>query len=131
MIMIRNEVLTAVSDAVEQLGATCVSSYTSGATMPLVTFEQIDSTPLVKTQTRESLEYHATVTFELNYYSNKANGKQSECYSLAEAADTVMAGYGFTRKLLRPVPNLEDATIYRLTARYTAVVGSDGYIYRK
>ena len=38
---------------------------------------------------------------------------------------------GFRRTVLRPIPNLYDATIYRMVARYTGVVSKDKIICRK
>ena len=37
---------------------------------------------------------------------------------------------GFTRIFMNPVPNLESATVYRLVARYRAVVSKEKVIYR-
>lgn len=131
MIDIRNEVMAAVSSAAEALGAVCVPGYTTGLSLPAITFEQFDNAMLPKTQTLDNLEHYAEVTFELNYYSNKAEGKQDECFALAGAADDVMKQFGFTRLQLRPSPDVEDAAIYRLTARYNAVVGTNGFVYTK
>jgi len=33
--------------------------------------------------------------------------------------------------LKEPIPNIEDATIYRMVGRYTAVVSTDKVIYRR
>jgi len=38
---------------------------------------------------------------------------------------------GFTRTLKESIPNLENATIYRMIGRYTAVVSADERIYRR
>jgi len=42
-----------------------------------------------------------------------------------------MAALGFTRIVLNPVPDMNDATIYRMVARYRAVVSRDEIIYRR
>lgn len=65
-------------------------------------------------------EKFSTVMFEVNVYSNKASGKKSEAKSIMQFIDQMMYDLNFTRIALTPVPNLEDATIYRLTARYRA-----------
>lgn len=65
-------------------------------------------------------EMFATVMYEINVYSNKTVGKKSEAKSILAAIDKMMYGFNFVRTSSTPVPNLEDATIYRLTARYEA-----------
>ena len=72
----------------------------------------------------------AQVMFEVNVYSNKAEGRKSECKSIMAAIDEVLFKMNFKRMALTPVPNMEDATIYRLVARYR--VATDGkHFYRR
>ena len=72
----------------------------------------------------------AQVMFEINVYSNKAEGKKTECKVIIKIIDDVLFSMNFKRQALTPVPNLEDATIYRLVARYRAM--TDGtYFYRR
>lgn len=72
----------------------------------------------------------AIVMFEINIYSNKTDGKKTECKNIAKAIDTILFHMNFRRMSMIPVPNMEDATIYRITARYRAV--TDGkYFYRR
>jgi hypothetical protein len=65
-------------------------------------------------------EKFSTVMYEVNVYSNKATGKKNECKYIIGLIDHMMYARNFTRLSLNPVPNLEDATIYRITARYRA-----------
>ena len=70
------------------------------------------------------------VMFEINIYSNKANSKKSECKAIARAIDSLLYSMNFRRLALTPVPNMENASIYRLVARYR--VATDGkYFYRR
>lgn len=72
----------------------------------------------------------AQMMFEVNVYSNKTEGKKSECKSIMKEIDKVLFSMNFRRIALTPVPNMEDATIYRLVARYR--VASDGkHFYRR
>ena len=72
----------------------------------------------------------AQVMFEINVYSNKAEGKKTECKAIMKIIDDVLFSMNFKRQALTPVPNLEDATTYRLVARYRAM--TDGtYFYRR
>lgn len=65
-------------------------------------------------------ERYATLMYEINVYSNKGVGKKSECKAIMQLIDSLMYGMNFTRLALTPIPNLDDATIYRMIARYRA-----------
>lgn len=65
-------------------------------------------------------ETYSTVMYEVNVYSNKQGGKKSEARAILKLIDGMMYGMNFTRIAMTPVPNLEDSTIYRITARYRA-----------
>ena len=74
-------------------------------------------------------ERFAQLMYEVNIYSNKVKGKKSEARAILQIVDTIMYSLNFTRTVMTPVPNLEDASIYRLTARYSAVTDGEK-IYR-
>lgn len=65
-------------------------------------------------------ERFTTLMYEVNVYSNKSPGKKSVCRSVMNTIDKLMYGMNFRRISLSPVPNMENATIYRLVARYRA-----------
>lgn len=69
-------------------------------------------------------ERYARLMYEVNVYSNNEGSKKSECRRILGFIDQIMYGMNFTRISMNPVPNLEDAKIYRLNARYEGV--SDG-----
>lgn len=103
----------------------------SPSSFPCVSLVEMDNTAYRKTQTSDSVENHAEVVFELNTYSNKTNGRKAECRAIMVFLDSVMGSLGFTRMMMKPIPNLNDATIYRMVARYKAVVSNDKKIYRR
>ena len=70
------------------------------------------------------------VMYVVEVYSNKQNGKKTEAKNIMSTVDSVMTPLGFTRTLMQQLPNMADATIFRLTARYTASV-IDNVIYRR
>lgn len=75
-------------------------------------------------------ERYATLTYEVAVYSDRAAGRKSECRRILAVVDEVLYRLGARRLSMTPVPNLEDATIYRLVARYR--VETDGtYLYRR
>ena len=77
------------------------------------------------------MENHAEVMYELNVYSNKAKGKKAECKEIAAFIDSKMSALGFTRIMLTPIPNMDDATIYRMTGRYKALISKNNEIFRR
>lgn len=97
---------------------------------PCLMLSEINNSVLVQTQSSSSNENHARISFQLDVYSNRVNDKKRECREIAAIADNVLLQIGFTRSMLDAIPNLEDATIYRLTGRYTAVASKDKKIYR-
>ena len=70
------------------------------------------------------------VLYEVNVYSNRASGKKSEAKAIMDVVDQIMYGLNFVRTSRTPVPNLENATIYRITSRYEAVTDGNT-IYRR
>lgn len=101
------------------------------SSFPAVSLVEMDNVPLRRTQTSDSVENHAELMYELNVYSNKAAGKKTECKKIASVVDAEMAAMGFTRTMLNPIPNMDDATIYRILGRYKAVVSNENVLYRR
>lgn len=103
----------------------------SPSEFPCASLVEMDNAPLIKTQTSDSVENHAALIYEINVYSNKKVGKKTECRTIANAFDNALAKLGFTRMMLNPIPNLEDATIYRIIGRYRAVISQNKVVYRR
>lgn len=102
----------------------------SPTAFPHVSIVMSDNTVITDRQTTSLKECMAKVTFEINVYSNKSEGKKTECKSIAQAIDNLMYSMNFRRLAFTPVPNVEDATIYRITSRYSAA--TDGqFFYRR
>lgn len=64
-------------------------------------------------------EKYTTVMYTINVYSNKTSGKKSECKDIMRFIDNFMYKKNFKRLETAPV-SMEDATIYRIVARYRA-----------
>ena len=95
---------------------------------PHVSITQSDNSVILE-QTTDRVEM-AQIMFEVNVYSNKAEGRKTECKSIMREIDKILFSMNFRRMALTPVPNMEDATIYRLVARYR--VSCDGkHFYRR
>lgn len=98
------------------------------AKFPAVTLVEADNRVLERMRTN-NIENAVSVMWEMNIYSNKASGRKSEAKAIANTADDVFAEIGFTRTFREQIPNLRDATIYRIVCRYEAVIDKDFVIY--
>ena len=134
MIDVENEVFSKVAESVR---SAFPSVFISGeyirtpSKFPFVSLVEMSNTAYERTQTSDSLENHASLMYEVNVYSNKQSGKKSECKAIATLIDNELATLGFSRTMLQPIPNMDDATIYRMTGRYTAVISKDKKLYRR
>lgn len=132
MIDIENEVYTKVSTAVKAVHSdvkTASVTILSPSELPFLCIEETDNFCYTESQTND-LENHCVVTYELNVFSNKASGKKSQCKEILKTADEEMRSLGFSRITSTAIV-LDDATKYRLFARYQAVVSKDQVIYRR
>ena len=134
MIDIENEVFTEVATA---LRTPFPSIYVTGEyvksppSFPCVMIVEADNAAYRRTQTQDCMENHALVMYEVDVFSTKTAGKKSECKAIMKVIDDVMCGLGFNRSFLNTIPNYEDASIYRMKGRYSAVVSKDHYIHRR
>ena len=99
------------------------------AKFPHVSIVEADNRILERMRTNNT-ENAVSVMYECNIYSNKASGKKSEAKAIANTLDDVLSGIGFTRTFREQVPNLRDATIYRIVCRYEAVIDKNFVIYQ-
>lgn len=134
MISVENEIFDRVSTSVREMFPTvCMTGeyVRTPSSFPHVSLEEKDNSVYRNTQTSTEYENHAVLMYEVNVYSNKTKGKKTECKAIIALIDEAMEKLGFTRTMLQPIPNMDDATIFRLTARYTAIVSKDKMIYRR
>ena len=134
MINVESQIFNIIANAVRTAypGAYIVGEYVKAPPrFPCVSIIEQDNAVYDKTQTSGNLENHASVMYEINVYSNKKSGKKSECKSIVSLIDNEFATLGLSRTMLQPIPNVEDATIYRIVGRYQGVVSKDGKIYRR
>lgn len=134
MIDVENEIFSAVSEVVRAAypKVFMTGEYVkSPSSFPCVSLVEISNAVYRNSSTTTVEENHAAVTYEVNVYSNKSKGKKAECREIVNVIDRKLAEIGFTRMMLEPVLNMEDATIYRMVARYRAIVSKEKIIYRR
>lgn len=93
---------------------------------PAVTLTESSNTVIRNRRTAQRIENGANVMYEANVFSNKKGGKKAQAREIMATLDAEMASLGFTRTFMNPIPNINDATIYRLVARYEAAVLPEG-----
>lgn len=97
---------------------------------PAVYLVEMDNSVLRSGADSQNIENFAEIVYEVNIFSDLHTGKKAQAKAIAALIDSQFAEMGFTRMMLNPVPNLNDATIYRVVGRYRAVVSKDQVIYR-
>lgn len=131
MIDCENEVYTRVATVLREKfpGIDIAGDYVKApSSFPHVSITQSDNA-VISGRMTGSAEM-AQVMFEVNVYSNKAEGKKTECKKIIKEINDVLYSMNFRRTAMTPVPNMEDATIYRITARFR--VATDGkHFYRR
>ena len=133
MIDCENEVYTRIATLLRKRfpGIDISSEYVnSPSSFPHVSIVQSDCYPVPGKQDTSLKDNMEVVRFDIDIYSNKTEGKKTECKTIAKAIDDLLYSMNFTRASMTPVPNMEDSTIYRIVARYR--VATDGkYFYRR
>ena len=97
---------------------------------PAVSIVEADNRIATRYRTTE-IENGAIVMYEVNVYSNKVSGKKAEAKAVAAVLDNEFRKLGFSRTMKNQVPNMNDATIYRIVCRYEGVIipNDDGKYY--
>ena len=120
--VIVKKVRTAVT-AVYQDAYVVSTNPDSISTYPCIAVVEYDNYTYERSLDNTAAEHHANVVYEINVYTNNADGKREQAKDIIKIVDTVMINNLFTRDLLRPMPNA-DRSVYRMYARYKGVVGS-------
>lgn len=95
-------------------------------TFPAVTLTESSNTVIRNRRTAQSIENGVSVLYEANVYSNKRSGRKAEAKAIMAVLDEQMTTLGFTRTFMNPIPNVADASIYRIVARYEAAILPEG-----
>lgn len=127
MIDVENLVIDTITKAIHSetgySDTLVVSDYTdSPSSFPCVSIIEADNYTLRRTQDDDLKEHHTNVMYEVNVYSNKANKSKTEAKKLMNIVDNAFQNIKFTRTFKQAIPN-KDKTIYRIAARYTAIIG--------
>lgn len=131
MIDKENEVYTLVKKAIiaEFPNANVSSVYApTVAEFPHISIVQTDSTENTDFRDSSNEEKIVNLNYQIDIYSNDEAKGKTECKKILKIVDDTLRRKNFRRTVLTPVPNQNDASIYRLTAQYT-VSASQKYFY--
>lgn len=134
MIDVESQIFNYVAEAIDHdyANAFVTSEYVrTPPYLPCVMLVEQDNVDNTDTRTSSSNENHVVVMYEMNVFSNKEYGRKTEAKALAKIVDKSMHELGFTRTMLNPIPNENNALIYRIVGRYQAIVSKDEKIYRR
>ena len=134
MIDIENELFTKIATVLRNKysGIYVTGDYVAQPPkFPAVYISEMDNTVNRAGRDSGDMENYADVMYQVDVYSNRASGKRAQARDIMATVDAEFAALNFTRNFLNPVPNMNDATIYRLTGRWVATVGKDDFIYRR
>lgn len=134
MIDIENEIFNSVATKLrnEYDGIFVSGEYVATpSSFPAVSIEEKDNYTYAN-GIDSSGEKFVSVMYEVNVYSNKQVGKKSQAKEIMALIDEDMLRIGLTRSSNQPMemPN-QETNIYRLVARYRAIVSTDKQIIRR
>lgn len=131
MIDVENLVIDTISKAIEASAYSntlVVSDYTdTPSSFPCVSVIEADNYTYRRTQDNDLTEHHTNLMYEVNVFSNKSSDSKAEAKAIMEIVDTAFQNIKFTRTFKQPIKN-KDKSIYRIVARYEAVVGEEQII---
>ena len=134
MIDYMNEIFTTVATDVraKHEGVFVTGEYTlRPSQFPAVTLDEIENVTVAELVDSSDVEKFSGVTYRVQVFSNKTGGKKSEARAIFATADSVMLGLGFRRITYTTTPEIYESTIYSITATYEAIVGANGFVYKR
>lgn len=97
---------------------------------PFITIVQTGTMTNTDTQDDLLVEHMARLTYDVEVYSNRTDGKKAECRAITGEIDKYMHRMNFARESSGFVPNLANNSIARLVSKYS-VLASDTHFYRR
>ena len=124
MVDVENLVIDSVNSALRESSFRVKVTSTQEPTpsvFPTVSVYEANNTSYRKTHDGEPHEHHVEVVYAVDVYSNKKSGAKQEAKDIFAIVDNVLQSFKFTRTAKVPDSNA-DKSIYRITARYEAVI---------
>lgn len=134
MIDFMNEIFNTFAKSVRAAhsGVTVTGEYTrKPSKFPCVTLDETQNVMVDSLEDSSDEEKYAGLSYRLQVFSNKTNGKKAEARAIFATADKIMRGWGFRRISYTTTPEIYESTIYSITANYEAVADVNGVIYKR
>lgn len=131
MIDYSNEIFNAVAKHLRSLykGIQVKGEYVATpAKFPTVTIDEIGNIPTALDSA--TANKFADVTYRVQVFSNKENGKRAEAREIYKAVDEKIMELGLFAKTFTTTPAIYNSEIYSITATYGGIISRDGVIYR-
>lgn len=133
MIDISSELFELLKTKIEEKfkGKVKVSLETNGSPtqFPCVTIEEISNVPV---HVDSSLfNRYARLSYRIQVFSNKENGKRNEARRIYSFIDTEMQKMRIRASTYSTRPNVYRSNIYQITATYEFVAREDGFIFTR
>lgn len=101
------------------------------AEFPAVVFYEADNSVVNRYRTQDTSDQRVQLMYEVQVYSNKAQGAKTETKQILKVIDEKMLAMGFSRIMSQQLTNLYQPSVARRIARYEAVADARGVIYRR
>lgn len=85
---------------------------------PAVSVVEMDNNVDERAIDNGSIENAVNVMYQVDVYSDLNRGKKAQAKAIIALIDEVLAQYRFVRTFCNPIQNFNEATIFRMTARY-------------
>lgn len=123
MIDVFNQIYTTLHNAIKTSypTASITGEYVpKPESFPAISIVEQDNYMSINKLDNSGRERFATLMFQIDVYSDLAKGRKEQCRSILKIIDNIMFDLNFTRIAASPMPNRDDESIYRITARYRA-----------
>jgi len=85
---------------------------------PAVSVVEMDNNVDERAMDNGNIENAVNVMYQVDVFSNLNKGKKAQAKAIIALIDEVLSQHRFVRTFCNPIQNMNDATIYRMTARY-------------
>ena len=134
MFEIERQIFTTTANAVLGTYAACrvLNSFVyAPESFPCVSIVMSDDGVTSRSRDSSKADNHRDITLTVDVYSNKRDAKKTEAEAIMQIVIDTLLPLNFNMVSCKPYSNINNASIYRLTATFTATVDKDGTIYTR
>ena len=128
------EIYTMVANAVLANYPTCFFTNAfiyAPSKFPCVALVLSDDGTRYDTRDSSKQDKFRDITVTVDVFSNKADGKKTEAEDIMQIVFDTLFPLNFHQVSCRPASNMNNASIYKITATFVATIDSNGTIYTR